>query len=270
MQKIKHGRATVTVVPNQVSTVHVTFDEPFEAIPDIQVSAWTSAVGIYFKGVSFMNPSTTGFDIAVYRTEATNTVVHWQAVNEESYDGEDWLDYAVIKWSMEIGMNLAPVKLSGKNQEDTVYTVPIVFWESEGIHAGYIKPADAANFTALAALSGDTITYNGGNYVTQDTYGPWKMEVLDMDYQNVSSKFDFDGAANIMLYLTPNTGGQSGELIGTEKYIKVRYIEVEYTQAYGGGTAIYHGDGVSSFGYVNTFGDEFRGLYGTFFPPVSG
>lgn len=72
------GRTTVTPSAANVNTSkHVDFVKPYFDPPDIQVSLNTSVPNA--AEVSFLNVTTTGFDVVVNRVNTTNTVVSWAA-----------------------------------------------------------------------------------------------------------------------------------------------------------------------------------------------
>jgi hypothetical protein len=272
MQKIQHGKATVTVTPNAVSTLHVTFPEPFDNVPDIQVSAWSSAVGIYFKGVTFVNPTKDGFDIAVYRTESTATVVHWQAINEELYDGKQYFDYALVNGQWCWAGAAGEIPYSKANTD--VYTEQVIYFTQDYFNPDqqvFIKAADKSKFVPLATVSSHnpSVVDGGKTYTSVTVYNRSKMKVYNTGWSDITSKFDFVGAVDIDLYLTPNTGGTT-DAIYHRSAIKVEKIHVSYSTASGKADKVFYGDGVSGPGYVETFGFENYGVNGEFFMPYGG
>lgn len=74
----------VTITPTAVNTPttqHVDFTVEFSEIPSVQVTAWTSVPGNL--SVSFTNPSTTGVDLVLVRTDApTATSISWTATTK--------------------------------------------------------------------------------------------------------------------------------------------------------------------------------------------
>lgn len=267
MRIIKSGKVNIVPVPNVPTSVSVVFDEPFEGTPEISVTANTSGPGTAVKGASFKLPTADGFDVVVTRTDTTGTALYWIATREESYDGKKWFDYCVVDGVWHDGFTTDQIPYS--EWETDVYTRELTFWEDE-YHVEktvFVTDADVAKFKKLA--TGTTITYNAAQFVPVTVYDESQMQVFNSGFGDVTSKFDFVGANDIKLYLTPTTGGQNGGIY-QKQLLKVEYIEVNYDMASGKTKKVYRGDGVSSFGYVNTFAKENHGVYGTFFLPNHG
>ncbi|QKE72650.1 hypothetical protein HPK19_07450 [Arthrobacter citreus] len=77
---IQTGTVSVPGVANGVSTVAVTFPQAFPSIPSIQVTPNTGGPETFVKGVSFSNPTVSGFNCNVYRVDTTATTIYWAAI----------------------------------------------------------------------------------------------------------------------------------------------------------------------------------------------
>src|SRR5690606_3456741 len=77
---VEAGYARVTPVPNQPTSVHVTFPKPFKTKPTLTATANSTVPGKSVVEVSATNVTTTGFDLVVYRTTKVTTGVWWQAI----------------------------------------------------------------------------------------------------------------------------------------------------------------------------------------------
>lgn len=74
------GRVAITPTANTPTSRAVTFPKAFSYTPAISVSALTTVPYTTVRGVSFADPSTTGFTAYVTRTNTTSTSLDWIAV----------------------------------------------------------------------------------------------------------------------------------------------------------------------------------------------
>ena len=80
---IKQNYISVTCKANEVTTVDVVYDEPFDEITDaVFVSALTSAPYTTVRGCSASGYTKEGFKLHVYRTSAGNAGVLWMAIGK--------------------------------------------------------------------------------------------------------------------------------------------------------------------------------------------
>ena len=79
---VQHGFVNVTPVANTPTKAHVTFPQAYAESPTVVVSGVSAVIGSALQGVSTANISTTGFDVYVYRTNATVTAVMWIAAGK--------------------------------------------------------------------------------------------------------------------------------------------------------------------------------------------
>lgn len=73
------GKTDITPTANAVTRQPITFGKTFKRVPSIQVTPHSSVVGSQLLGCGFSNPSTTGCDLQIYRTNTTGTTVYWCA-----------------------------------------------------------------------------------------------------------------------------------------------------------------------------------------------
>lgn len=74
---VKTGRVTMHPVANGNTSEHVEFDEPFESAPFVVTNPLTAAPSIV--RTSATNITADGFDLYIFRTNATQTGVAWMA-----------------------------------------------------------------------------------------------------------------------------------------------------------------------------------------------
>lgn len=79
---MQHGFVNVTPVADTPTKAHVTFPQAYAETPTVVVSGVSAVIGSTLKGVSVQNISTTGFDVYVNRTNATETAVMWIAAGK--------------------------------------------------------------------------------------------------------------------------------------------------------------------------------------------
>lgn len=83
------GSVSITPVANTPTKVTVKFPLAYDAQPNIQVSALSTAVGTAVLGVGHSNDTTTSTDIYVTRTSTTATVVRWLAIGYKEVTASD-------------------------------------------------------------------------------------------------------------------------------------------------------------------------------------
>ena len=76
---VQSGSVTVTPVANTFTSVHVTFDVAFQGAPRIVARFADVAPGSQAVEVVVANRAADCFDVVVYRTNTTDTVVNWSA-----------------------------------------------------------------------------------------------------------------------------------------------------------------------------------------------
>lgn len=79
--KIKHGTITVTLTSS--STTYVTFDSPFETVPDVVATAWNLNTGTHTK-CTIAQVSVNGFTVIVSNNDSTaskEVKFSWIAMN---------------------------------------------------------------------------------------------------------------------------------------------------------------------------------------------
>jgi hypothetical protein len=79
----KTFQADVVSVPGgsgAQSSAHVNFPVPFDNPPSVVVSPETGVLDSTVKEWGVLNVTATGFDAQVFRTNATSTLIHWQAM----------------------------------------------------------------------------------------------------------------------------------------------------------------------------------------------
>lgn len=74
---VKTGRVTMHPVANGNTSEHVEFDEPFSSVPFVVTNPLTAAPSIV--RTSATNIDENGFDLYIFRTNATQTGVSWMA-----------------------------------------------------------------------------------------------------------------------------------------------------------------------------------------------
>jgi hypothetical protein len=72
------GYLAITPVADTVTTSAVSFVKAFTATPSITISASTTSTAV--KNTSHTGAGTSGFSAGVYRTNTTETGVHWVAM----------------------------------------------------------------------------------------------------------------------------------------------------------------------------------------------
>ena len=77
VSRVEYGSVSIDPIAETVMTVNVEFERPFEAIPWVSLEIKTSVPHRVWAGVQ--DRTATGFVLCLYRTNATNTVVHWRA-----------------------------------------------------------------------------------------------------------------------------------------------------------------------------------------------
>ncbi len=79
--RMAFGQITITTVANADTMGHVTFPAGrFTAAPTVTLGLNTTAPGDVVQGISFNNPTATGVDIYIRRTNVVATDIHWMAV----------------------------------------------------------------------------------------------------------------------------------------------------------------------------------------------
>ena len=73
------GKVDVTPTANTPTRQAITFGKTFLKTPNIQVTPHSSVIGKEVLGCSFSNPTRTGCDVVVTRTNDTGTTVYWCA-----------------------------------------------------------------------------------------------------------------------------------------------------------------------------------------------
>lgn len=77
---VQWGNATITPVANTPTAKAITFEAAYTDAPCVFTTAYTSVPGTSVLGDAVANITTTGFDIYLTRTNATNTGVMWLAI----------------------------------------------------------------------------------------------------------------------------------------------------------------------------------------------
>jgi hypothetical protein len=85
-QQVQSGKVYVEPVANVPTMAHVTFEEPFVAIPQVVASANTTVPGTTVLEVGVANVTKEGFDVYVTRTNTTTTSVSFVAALTNSVD----------------------------------------------------------------------------------------------------------------------------------------------------------------------------------------
>ena len=76
------GQTTITPVPNEQTSKHVTFKTPFKSKPEVFITPRSSVAGKVLLGVGVIGTTTNGFDIYVLRTNDTDTEISWLAIGK--------------------------------------------------------------------------------------------------------------------------------------------------------------------------------------------
>jgi hypothetical protein len=76
------GKVSVTPVANQITSLYVPFDIPFEVAPNVVATANTTVPGTTVQAVSVGGVTTTGFTVYLLRTNTTATSVFFVATVE--------------------------------------------------------------------------------------------------------------------------------------------------------------------------------------------
>lgn len=83
LKRFESGEVQVTPSAANIPTlVSVTFDEPFDAEPDVLVTPETAVPGTIVVGCAYTNCTETGFDAVLTRTNTNTTTVHWMAIEK--------------------------------------------------------------------------------------------------------------------------------------------------------------------------------------------
>lgn len=79
---IQSGKSYIMPVANTVTSARVTFDEVFEEVPNVVLTAATTQPGVQVQGLGVANVTVDGFSIYILRTGAVNTNIHWIATTQ--------------------------------------------------------------------------------------------------------------------------------------------------------------------------------------------
>lgn len=77
---IQTGKTRIIPIPNEQTSVHVTFPKAFKEAPEVFLTARSSVSGKALLGYGTMDTSKTGFDIYVLRINDTYTDMSWVAI----------------------------------------------------------------------------------------------------------------------------------------------------------------------------------------------
>lgn len=77
---VQNGTELVTPIAGSTVSKRVNFAKPFKNAPSVTLTGQTSGPNVLSLAIGA--PSTTGFDIYMYRTNAVDTAVHWQAIEK--------------------------------------------------------------------------------------------------------------------------------------------------------------------------------------------
>lgn len=213
------------------------------------------------------------------------------ATGADAATSQKYLDYASVKQNGAAygfwGYFYQPVTVS--DTKTTTYDNAVTYWDYTAKRTAYIDDATLANkFSELSkpteyTYADSEVGPDGNRYSTvvirpqTDGYGNPKYNTIDgyrifnQSYADISSKFDFDGAYMVKVYLSEGAGGSTGRLAGREDLMAIHYIEVLYSNASGKTDRIYRADPTNNtWGYIDTFADENKAVYDYFFAPVQG